>query len=71
MPGGRNSINLGTVLPVSLVIALLGMAVAWGVMTQKVSGLSDDMVEVRSQLTELSADVNRLIGATAETAYNP
>jgi outer membrane murein-binding lipoprotein Lpp len=62
-----SSITKDTLIPISAVIIVISAGFSYGIMYQKVAGLEDQVAELNQSVTQLSKDVNRLIGAQSIT----
>ena len=66
----RNVISQTSAVSIGLVLTLLGAALSFGVVYNKVDTLENEVAEARKDIKELTASVNRIIGASGDIVFN-
>lgn len=64
----RNIISQTSAVSIGLVITLIGAALSFGIVYNKVDTLGSEVSEARKDIKELTASVNQIIGANEVTA---
>ena len=63
-----DKITTNSLIPLGLVITLLGAAISFGVMYNKVNTLSDEVNMLRIQTAEINSKVDKLVGRIGLTS---
>ena len=63
-------ISQTSAVSIGLVLTLLGAALSFGVVYNKVDTLENEVAEARKDIKELTASVNRIIGASGDIVFN-